>query len=96
MTDNHSAPPDVTGLSERSVHAERPQVASVRGLPRGYTHTSAMETADGESPKAPACCQPRQQSIFLSHMSLSCKKEVKSCHLSTELSTLLHPEVQTV
>uniref|UniRef100_A0A672T825 Disco interacting A n=1 Tax=Sinocyclocheilus grahami TaxID=75366 RepID=A0A672T825_SINGR len=45
--DNHSAPPDVTGLSERSVHAERPQVASVRGLPRGYTHTSVMETADG-------------------------------------------------
>uniref|UniRef100_A0A673I9J1 Disco-interacting protein 2 homolog A-like n=1 Tax=Sinocyclocheilus rhinocerous TaxID=307959 RepID=A0A673I9J1_9TELE len=45
--DNHSAPPDVTGLSERSVHAERPQVASVRGLPRRYTHTSVMETADG-------------------------------------------------
>ncbi|XP_016086566.1 disco-interacting protein 2 homolog A [Sinocyclocheilus grahami] len=45
--DNHSAPPDVTGLSERSVHAERPQVASVRGLPRGYTHTTVMETADG-------------------------------------------------
>uniref|UniRef100_A0A8C1IN80 Disco-interacting protein 2 homolog A n=1 Tax=Cyprinus carpio TaxID=7962 RepID=A0A8C1IN80_CYPCA len=41
------APPDVTGLSERSVHAEHPQVASVRGLPRGYTHTSVMETADG-------------------------------------------------
>ncbi|XP_060786412.1 disco-interacting protein 2 homolog A isoform X2 [Neoarius graeffei] len=42
--DNHCAPPDVTGLSERS------QVASVRGLPRGYTHThtsSAMDTADG-------------------------------------------------
>uniref|UniRef100_A0A8C1BGN6 Disco-interacting protein 2 homolog A n=1 Tax=Cyprinus carpio carpio TaxID=630221 RepID=A0A8C1BGN6_CYPCA len=45
--DNHSAPPDVTGLSERSVHAERPQVASMRGLPRRYTHTSVMETADG-------------------------------------------------
>uniref|UniRef100_A0A8C1F1Z2 Disco-interacting protein 2 homolog A n=1 Tax=Cyprinus carpio carpio TaxID=630221 RepID=A0A8C1F1Z2_CYPCA len=45
--DNHSAPPDVTGLSERSVHAEHPQVASVRGLPRGYTHTSVMETVDG-------------------------------------------------
>lgn len=46
LTDNHCAPPDVTGLSERS------QVASVRGLPRGYTHThpsSAMDTADGES-----------------------------------------------
>uniref|UniRef100_A0A8B9HWW5 Disco-interacting protein 2 homolog A n=1 Tax=Astyanax mexicanus TaxID=7994 RepID=A0A8B9HWW5_ASTMX len=40
--DNHCAPPDVTGLSERS------QVASVRGLTRGYTHTSStMETADG-------------------------------------------------
>ncbi|XP_053352065.1 disco-interacting protein 2 homolog A isoform X2 [Clarias gariepinus] len=42
--DNHCAPPDVTGLSERS------QVASVRGLPHGYTHThpsSAMDTADG-------------------------------------------------
>uniref|UniRef100_A0A8B9HUG1 Disco-interacting protein 2 homolog A n=1 Tax=Astyanax mexicanus TaxID=7994 RepID=A0A8B9HUG1_ASTMX len=39
---NHCAPPDVTGLSERS------QVASVRGLTRGYTHTSStMETADG-------------------------------------------------
>ncbi|XP_058247390.1 disco-interacting protein 2 homolog A isoform X4 [Hemibagrus wyckioides] len=42
--DNHCAPPDVTGLAERS------QVASVRGLPHGYTHThpsSAMDTADG-------------------------------------------------
>ncbi|KAF5899305.1 disco-interacting protein 2 A-like isoform X2, partial [Clarias magur] len=42
--DNHCAPPDVTGLSERS------QVASVRGLPRGYTNTHpscAMDTADG-------------------------------------------------
>uniref|UniRef100_A0A667XSC8 Disco interacting A n=1 Tax=Myripristis murdjan TaxID=586833 RepID=A0A667XSC8_9TELE len=47
--DNHSAPPDVTGLSERSsLHAERPQVASVQGVPRGYNHhTSVMETADG-------------------------------------------------
>ncbi|XP_053536693.1 disco-interacting protein 2 homolog A isoform X3 [Ictalurus punctatus] len=45
--DNHCAPPDVTGLSERS------QVASVRGLPRGYTHThpsSAMDTADVQQP----------------------------------------------
>ncbi|XP_067299181.1 disco-interacting protein 2 homolog A isoform X1 [Pseudorasbora parva] len=42
--DNHSAPPDVTGLSDRSVHGERPQV---RGLPRGHTHTSVLETADG-------------------------------------------------
>lgn len=49
-TDNHSAPPDVTGLSERqSRHAERPQVASVRGVSRGYNHqTGVMETADGE------------------------------------------------
>uniref|UniRef100_A0A8C9XZQ2 Disco interacting A n=1 Tax=Sander lucioperca TaxID=283035 RepID=A0A8C9XZQ2_SANLU len=49
ITDNHSAPPDVTGLSERSsLHAERPQVASVRGVSRGYIHhTSVMETADG-------------------------------------------------
>ncbi|XP_063069587.1 disco-interacting protein 2 homolog A isoform X3 [Engraulis encrasicolus] len=48
--DNHSAPPDVTGLSERSLHAgERSQVASVRGLPRGYNHASVMETADGIS-----------------------------------------------
>ncbi|KAK1788664.1 hypothetical protein P4O66_002491 [Electrophorus voltai] len=46
--DNHFAPPDVTGLSEHSQFAEHPQVAPVRGLPRGYTHTgSAMETADG-------------------------------------------------
>uniref|UniRef100_A0A8C3AUW4 Disco interacting A n=1 Tax=Cyclopterus lumpus TaxID=8103 RepID=A0A8C3AUW4_CYCLU len=49
ITDNHSAPPDVTGLSERSsLHTERPQVASVRGVSRGYNHhTSVMETADG-------------------------------------------------
>uniref|UniRef100_A0A7N5ZR08 DMAP1-binding domain-containing protein n=1 Tax=Anabas testudineus TaxID=64144 RepID=A0A7N5ZR08_ANATE len=49
MCDNHSAPPDVTGLSERSsLHVERPQVASVRGVSRGYNHhTSVMETADG-------------------------------------------------
>ncbi|KAG7466928.1 hypothetical protein MATL_G00147670 [Megalops atlanticus] len=45
--DNHSAPPDVTGLSERSVHVERPQMPSVRGVPRGYNHTSVLETADG-------------------------------------------------
>ncbi|MBN3295176.1 DIP2A protein, partial [Amia calva] len=44
---NHSAPPDVTGLSERSVQVERPQVASVRGVPRGYNHSSVLETADG-------------------------------------------------
>uniref|UniRef100_A0A3Q3W8G8 Disco-interacting protein 2 homolog A n=1 Tax=Mola mola TaxID=94237 RepID=A0A3Q3W8G8_MOLML len=48
-TDNHSAPPDVTGLSERSLrHTERPQVASVRGVSWGNNHhTSVMETADG-------------------------------------------------
>lgn len=48
--DNHSTPPDVTGLSERcSRHTERPQVASVRGVSRGYNHhTSVMETADGK------------------------------------------------
>ncbi|XP_076026177.1 disco-interacting protein 2 homolog A-like isoform X7 [Genypterus blacodes] len=47
--DNHSTPPDVTGLSERSsLHAERPPVASVRGVPRGYNHqANVMETADG-------------------------------------------------
>ncbi|XP_072557009.1 disco-interacting protein 2 homolog A isoform X6 [Paramormyrops kingsleyae] len=45
--DNHSAPPDVTGLSERSVHVERPQVASVRGVPRGYNNSNLLETADG-------------------------------------------------
>ncbi|CAL8240921.1 unnamed protein product [Merluccius merluccius] len=40
--DNHSAPPDVTGLSER------PSVASMRGVPRGHNHhASVMETADG-------------------------------------------------
>ncbi|XP_062862253.1 disco-interacting protein 2 homolog A [Trichomycterus rosablanca] len=42
--ENHFAPPDVTGLSERS------QVASVRGLSRGHTQTpslAVMETADG-------------------------------------------------
>lgn len=46
---NNSAPPDVTGLSERSLHVERPQVSSVRGIPCGYMNTSVMETADGES-----------------------------------------------
>lgn len=46
-TDNHSAPPDVTtGLVEH-LHHERPQVASVRGIPRGY-NSSILETADGE------------------------------------------------
>ncbi|XP_056610543.1 disco-interacting protein 2 homolog A isoform X2 [Triplophysa dalaica] len=44
---NNSAPPDVTGLSERSLHVERPQVSSVRGIPCGYMNTSVMETADG-------------------------------------------------
>ncbi|XP_035264661.1 disco-interacting protein 2 homolog A-like isoform X3 [Anguilla anguilla] len=41
--DNHSAPPDVTGLLERPALVERPQVASVRGVPRGF----GLETADG-------------------------------------------------
>jgi len=46
-TDNHSAPPDVTtGLVEH-LHHERPQVASVRGVPRGY-NSSILETADGD------------------------------------------------
>ncbi|XP_041056424.1 disco-interacting protein 2 homolog A isoform X2 [Carcharodon carcharias] len=45
--DNHSAPPDVTtGASERVTHFERPQVSSVRGVPRGF-NSSVMETADG-------------------------------------------------
>ncbi|XP_061090415.1 disco-interacting protein 2 homolog A-like isoform X1 [Conger conger] len=45
--DNHSAPPDVTGLLERSVHVERPQVPSVRGVPRGFSHAGGLDTADG-------------------------------------------------
>ncbi|XP_068101411.1 disco-interacting protein 2 homolog A isoform X4 [Hyperolius riggenbachi] len=41
-----SAPPDVTtGLLGNS-HHERPQVASVRGVPRGF-NSSILETADG-------------------------------------------------
>ncbi|XP_069790306.1 disco-interacting protein 2 homolog A-like isoform X3 [Narcine bancroftii] len=44
--DNHSAPPDVTtGASERITHFERPQVSSVRGVPRGFNNSS-MDTAD--------------------------------------------------
>ncbi|ERE88037.1 putative disco-interacting protein 2 [Cricetulus griseus] len=44
--DLHAAPPDVTtGLSEHS-HYERPQVASVRGIPRGHGR-NVLETADG-------------------------------------------------
>ncbi|NXP45499.1 DIP2A protein, partial [Heliornis fulica] len=44
--DNHSAPPDVTtGLVEH-LHHERPQIASVRGVPRSY-NSSILETADG-------------------------------------------------
>ncbi|XP_015723232.1 disco-interacting protein 2 homolog A isoform X4 [Coturnix japonica] len=44
--DNHSAPPDVTtGLVEQ-LHHEQPQVASVRGVPRGY-NSSILETGDG-------------------------------------------------
>ncbi|XP_029113619.1 disco-interacting protein 2 homolog A isoform X1 [Scleropages formosus] len=55
--DNQSAPPDVTGLSERLVHMERPQVASVRGLPRGYNHTTLLETADGRGQKGGGVCR---------------------------------------
>ncbi|XP_058379331.1 disco-interacting protein 2 homolog A isoform X12 [Diceros bicornis minor] len=44
--DLHPAPPDVTtGLVEHS-HCERPQLASVRGVPRGYSG-SVLETAGG-------------------------------------------------
>uniref|UniRef100_A0A452VMV8 Disco interacting protein 2 homolog A n=1 Tax=Ursus maritimus TaxID=29073 RepID=A0A452VMV8_URSMA len=44
--DVHSAPPDVTtGLVELS-HCERPQLASVRGVTRGYSG-SVLETAGG-------------------------------------------------
>ncbi|KAJ0070625.1 hypothetical protein NL108_016964, partial [Boleophthalmus pectinirostris] len=45
--DPPSAPPDVTGLSERPAHlADRAQVLSVRGVSRGNNHV-VMETADG-------------------------------------------------
>ncbi|XP_064433639.1 disco-interacting protein 2 homolog A isoform X8 [Mirounga angustirostris] len=45
--DVHSAPPDVTtGLGELS-HRERPQLASVRGVARGYSG-SVLETAGGK------------------------------------------------
>ncbi|KAM9304857.1 disco-interacting protein 2 homolog A isoform 5-T5 [Gastrophryne carolinensis] len=44
--ENVSAPPDVTtGLLGNS-HHERPQVASVRGVPRGFS-SNILETADG-------------------------------------------------
>ncbi|XP_048960464.1 disco-interacting protein 2 homolog A isoform X6 [Canis lupus baileyi] len=47
IADLHSAPPDVTtGLVELS-HCERPQLASVRGVPRGYSG-SVLETAGGK------------------------------------------------
>ncbi|XP_077851402.1 disco-interacting protein 2 homolog A isoform X9 [Macaca mulatta] len=46
IADLHSAPPDVTtGLVEHS-YFERPQVASVRSVPRGCSG-SMLETADG-------------------------------------------------
>ncbi|XP_072541487.1 disco-interacting protein 2 homolog A isoform X9 [Salminus brasiliensis] len=62
--DNHCAPPDVTGLSERSLHGERSQVASVRGLSRGYTHTSStMETADVQQPDPN---QPKPEGVQMS------------------------------
>uniref|UniRef100_A0A8D2QHF8 Disco interacting A n=1 Tax=Zonotrichia albicollis TaxID=44394 RepID=A0A8D2QHF8_ZONAL len=44
--ENHSAPPDVTTGLVEYLHHERPQVASVRGVPRGYS-SSILETADG-------------------------------------------------
>ncbi|KAM5281322.1 disco-interacting protein 2 homolog A isoform 5-T5 [Ctenodactylus gundi] len=44
--DLHSAPPDVTTGLVGHPHHERPQVASVRGVPRGYT-SGVLETADG-------------------------------------------------
>ncbi|XP_051715470.1 disco-interacting protein 2 homolog A isoform X4 [Oryctolagus cuniculus] len=47
--DLQSAPPDVTTGLVQHVHYERPQVASVRGTPRGYS-TSVLETADVQQP----------------------------------------------
>ncbi|XP_027713208.1 disco-interacting protein 2 homolog A isoform X5 [Vombatus ursinus] len=44
--DNHPAPPDVTTGLVDLPPPERPQVASVRGVPRGYS-SSILETADG-------------------------------------------------
>ncbi|XP_030133783.1 disco-interacting protein 2 homolog A isoform X4 [Taeniopygia guttata] len=44
--ENHSAPPDVTTGLVEYLHHECPQVASVRGVPRGYS-SSILETADG-------------------------------------------------
>ncbi|KAM4626430.1 disco-interacting protein 2 homolog A isoform 3-T3 [Discoglossus pictus] len=43
---NISAPPDVTTGLLGYPHHERPQVASVRGVPRGF-NSSMLETADG-------------------------------------------------
>lgn len=52
--DLHSAPPDVTtGLVEHS-YFERPQVASVRSVPRGCSG-SMLETADGEHASLSPC-----------------------------------------
>ncbi|KAJ8255299.1 hypothetical protein GJAV_G00203300 [Gymnothorax javanicus] len=45
--DHCSAPPDVTGLLERKVRVGRSQVGSVRGVPRGFSPASSLETADG-------------------------------------------------
>ncbi|XP_058517502.1 disco-interacting protein 2 homolog A isoform X2 [Ochotona princeps] len=44
--DLQSAPPDVTTGLLGHLHCERPQVASVRGVPRGPS-TRVLETADG-------------------------------------------------
>lgn len=70
--DNHSAPPDVTGLSERSLrHMERPQVASVRGVSRGYNHATVMETADGEFPVLTNTHMKKESLPFFSSRCLS-------------------------
>ncbi|XP_036400587.1 disco-interacting protein 2 homolog A-like [Megalops cyprinoides] len=52
--DNHSLPPDVTGLSER------PLAVSVRGVPRGYSQSSTLETADGVPVSSRVSCKIQQ------------------------------------
>lgn len=60
--DLHSAPPDVTtGLVEHSAY-ERPQMASVRGIPRGHGR-NVLETADGKKGSSPVL---KRQSASLS------------------------------
>lgn len=72
-TDNHSTPPDVTGLSERSsLHGERLHVASVRGVSLNYNHhTSVMETADGEFPSSSHTCTHKTSPRFSFSLLLS-------------------------